>query len=181
MNTHTDIHLPSSQNGTVLIIALVVLMIINMLALSAMAKSKLQFLMAGNTQQQTEALARAENALFGGQQYIINNIQPPATPNPTDPAAVAGYVIFDPGTGNLNVEDPSFWNNSANYRTTGDTNEKYTIEYIANRPAFGGQSLSLNAAPAPSRNIYRVSSRGSSQKGAVRTLQAIATLEQAPN
>ncbi len=181
MNAHVNIRLPSSENGAVLVIALLVLMILNMLALSAMARSKLQFLMAGNLQQQTEALARAENALFGGQQYIINNIQPPAMPNPTDPAAVAGYVTFDPATGNLNVEDPSFWNDSANYRTTGDPNEKYTIEYIANRPALGGQSLSVNASPAPTRNIYRVSSRGSSQKRAVRTLQAIATLEQAPN
>ena len=164
----------------VLIIALVVLMIINMLALSAMARSNLQFLMAGNAQQQTEALAGAENALFGGQQYIIDNIQPPATPNPTDPATVAGYVIFDPGTGNLNVEDPSFWNNSANYRTTASADEKYTIEYIANRPALGGHSLGVSAPPAPTRNIYRVSSRGSSQKGAVRTLQTIAVTEQAP-
>ncbi len=180
MTMHT-LRFPSSQKGTALIVALVMLLIMTMLAISAMAISNLQLLMAGNAQQQTEAFARSENALFAGQNYLGNNIQPPASPNPTDPAAVDGYVIFDVGTGVLDVKDPSFWSYSANYRTTADTREQYTIEYIANRPAPGGQSLGLNAMPAPTRNIYRVSARGTSQKGAVRTLQAIAITEQAPN
>ena len=180
MTMHT-LRFPSSQKGTALIIALVMLLIMTLLAISAMGISNLQLLMAGNAQQQTEALARSENALFAGQNYLGNNIQPPASPNPTDAAAVNGYVIFDVGTGVLDVKDPSFWSYSANYRTTADTREQYTIEYIANRPAPGGQSLGLNAMPAPTRNIYRVSARGSSQKGAVRTLQAIAITEQAPN
>ncbi len=180
MTTHT-LRFPSSQKGAALIIALAMLVIMTMLAISAMATSNLQLLMAGNAQQQTEALARSENALFAGQNYLGNNIQPPASPSPTDPAAVNGYVIFDVGTGVLDVKDPSFWSYSANYRTTADSREQYTIEYLANRPAAGGQTLALNGLPAPTRNIYRVSARGTSQKGAVRTLQAIAITEQAPN
>jgi Tfp pilus assembly protein PilX len=175
--------LASKQRGTALIFSLVILAIMTMLAVTGMGTSNLQFLMAGNMQQQTLALIKAENTIFTAADYAATSINSQASASPT--SAGNGYFIYNDTTKLTGAEalyssPTSFWSNSSNYRTGSDSNEKYVIEYLANRPPTDS-SLSIGAlSSSPSRNIYRVTARGISDKGATRTLQSIVVTEQKP-
>lgn len=174
---------PQHQKGTVLVVSLVFLTIMTLLAISGMNMSNLQFLMAGNSQHQALALAKAETTLLTAADYAAANISSAVSISPT--SAGNGYYIADAITGVTGAENiinnpSSFWGSSSNYKIGSDSSEKYAIEFIANRPATDG-SLSLNQASPPSRrNIYRITARGTSVRGATRTLQAIAVTEQKP-
>lgn len=166
-----------------LIFALVILVIMTLFAITSMGTSNLQFLMAGNMQQQTLALMKAENTIFTAADYASASVNSPASASPT--SSGNGYFIYNPTTKLTGAEamltSPStFWSSSSNYRTGSDSNEKYAIEYLANRPSTDS-SLSVAALSSSStRNIFRVTTRGISDKGATRTLQSIVVTEQKP-
>ena len=177
----------ASQQGVALVFGLIMLLVMTLLALSGMNMSNLQFLMAGNTQQQTQALVLAENALSFGQNDIVNNIivKNKNSPAGTTPTATGnGYYIYDKTTKTIDIDVTSdaAWSTSANYRTTtGESSERYIIEYIDNRDPPGA---TLTGDPnklrtLATRNLFRLSARGLSDKGARRTLQTIVVTEQA--
>lgn len=174
----------ASQQGVALVFGLIMLLVMTLLALSGMNMSNLQFLMAGNTQQQTQALVLGENALSFGQNDIANNIivkniNAPAVTTPT--VTGNGYYIYAETGTNVAVSGDSVWT-SGNYRSaTGEPDERYIIEYIDNRDPPGA---TLTGDPNKSRtfatrNLFRLSARGLSDKGARRTLQTIVVTEQA--
>jgi len=57
-------NIQDKQQGVVLIITLVMLLLVTVIGISAIQQNKLQFSMTGNTQQQGQSLAFAENALL---------------------------------------------------------------------------------------------------------------------
>ena len=167
------------QKGTVLVVSLVFLTIMTLLAISGMNMSNLQFLMAGNSQHQAIALAKAETTLLTAAGYAAANISSAVSMSPTN--AGNGYYIAN-SSGVTGAEDiinnPStFWGSSANYKTGSDSSEKYVIEFIANRKPVGYVGMDPNI---PRRNIYRITARGTSVRGAARTLQSIVVTEQKP-
>ncbi len=172
-----------SQQGVALVFGLIMLLVMTLLAISGMNTSNLQFLMAGNTQQQTQALVRGENALSFGQNDIATNIivtnkNSPVGATPT--AAGNGYYIYA-GT-DVAVTGDTVWTTSGSHSVVaGEKDERYIIEYIGNRDPLG---TSLTTDPNKkrtfaTRNLFRLSARGLSDKEARRTLQTIVVIEQA--
>ena len=180
MMRHNIKSFPQRQKGTVLVVSLVFLTIMTLLAISGMNMSNLQFLMAGNSQHQALALAKAETTLLTAADFAAKNISSAVSISPT--SAGSGYYIADSSTGVTGAEDiinnpSSFWGSSANYKTGSDSSEKYVIEFIDNRKPVGYVGMDPNI---PRRNIYRITARGTSVRGAARTLQSIVVTEQKP-
>ncbi len=64
------------QRGIALVISLIILLSTTFLSVSVIQQNKLQFLMAGNTRQQTETLSNAENLLALAEEYVKLQRQP---------------------------------------------------------------------------------------------------------
>lgn len=63
-------NIQNNQQGVVLIITLVMLLLITVIGISAIQQNKLQFSMTGNAQEQGRSLALAENALLVAESVI---------------------------------------------------------------------------------------------------------------
>lgn len=163
------------QHGTALIVAMVMLLVMTLLALASMRGANLQFLMAGNVQQQTIALVRAENAMQLAQIFAAKEIQSPE--RSTGDFATTGYYKLDPLTGTYPVDvfSASTWSDSGKYTTGADENERYIIEYLKTTSATGSSSewTSRVSGSAPGRNFFRITATGLSEKGAQRMVQTI--------
>jgi hypothetical protein len=169
-----------AQGGFALPLALVMLLIMTLLSVSAMGTANLQLLMAGNSQQQMQALMRAENALAEGQNHVVFNIKSPSSEAPTEKGG--GYYRFDVVGTHPAVDSDAFWQNSENTRPPVDAHSKYVVEYLANRPA-SSESLAVGSGPGasqPTRNIYRVVARAESDRGGLRVLQNYVITEEPP-
>ena len=184
---HVNLKHPAKQRGTALVLAMVMLTIMTLLAVTAMQNSNLQFLMAGNLQEQIRATISAENTLLTGQTYLIGSINSPSSPNPTLPASqggLTGYYFYDQSTDSSGADynqlkNSSFWTDTNTIKVDTDGKNRYVIEYLDNRPALGG-SLEIGGPPEPTRNIYRVTARSTTEKGGIRMIQSIVVTEEAP-
>lgn len=149
------IHLPKSQRGAALIMALVFLVILTILGVTAMSGASLEEKMAGNLKEQTVAFEAAETAVTSGEGVLAALTEMPKIL----PGSVATTIYdgeagwYDVKTGAIEWKTHS-WSastGSANYSglTNVYTQPKYIIEetaliengslrvptdYIANRP-----------------------------------------------
>ncbi len=82
-STHT---LGCKEQGTALIFALVMLLLLTILGITAVTTSSLQEKMAGNFRDQTMAQQAGDSILFDGQSLIFNLLTKPVPSCPPDPA-----------------------------------------------------------------------------------------------
>lgn len=164
ITTMADNTLERRQRGMVLVVSLIILVVITLLAISAMRVTTLEERMAGNTRDRQLAFQAAEYALREAQDYLST--------------AVLGTFSATGGSGglfnSLNTapnEDVYWmtthdWTNTAKYisptRTgtllTGQAPPKYAIEEFPYVPCT---SDSLKWPPPQPRSVYRVTARGS--------------------
>lgn len=148
---------PRRQRGIVLAVALIMLVVITLLGVSAMQVTSLEERMAGNMRDRSLAFQSAEAALRDGERLLAENTVPAfdgnnglyQAPAPDDPPVW------------LNADD-AFW--ETNGRTYSDTVSgvsappRYIIEEFPYVPAVG-DSLDPGEIPPPP-NTYRVTARG---------------------
>jgi len=176
MNMHTT--LPGKQGGTALVIALVFLLLMTILAVTAVTRSSLEEKMAGNLKDQNIAFQAAEAALRDAESYL-------ATVNPPKANFVASCTggLCAEATGNSApqwevVNWGSGSTNSTQYGTgTGatalaGTNQppRYIIEDIQDPPApsstanapSGSLGVGFGAPEAAvgGNDYYRITARG---------------------
>ncbi len=152
---------PSRQGGVVLAVALIMLVIITLLGVSAMQVTSLEERMAGNARDRNLAFQAGEAALRDGERLLQQLVLPgfdgsnglyPA-PTPGDPP------VWLKNNGDL--QDAAFWD--ANGRAYGGTvsgvaaQPSYIIEEIARYPAVG-ESIEAGL-PVPDLAYYRVTAR----------------------
>jgi type IV pilus assembly protein PilX len=103
------------QQGVALIMTLVFLVLMTLISTSAIQQNSLQFSMIGNTQEQNQTFARAENILKLAERSIetlrwsdARSIDPDdATTNTECKAAGGNYTLIPPGTSVGNAIDGS--------------------------------------------------------------------------
>lgn len=95
----------SPQGGAALIVALVFLLILTILGVTAMSGANLQEKMAGNLQDQNLAFQSAETALIAAEDWINNQVSKPIFPN----ESIGLYV---PSTGAKAVWESVDWTGS---------------------------------------------------------------------
>ena len=186
---HVNLKHPAKQRGTALVLAMVMLTIMTLLAVTAMQNSNLQFLMAGNLQEQIRATISAENTLLTGQTYLVGSINSPLSSNPTLSASqggLTGYYFYDTSTSssgadyNPQLKNSSFWTDTNTIKVDINGQNRYVIVYIGNRPALGG-SIGVGTPSTSTRNIYRVTARSTTDRSSMRMVQTIVVTEEAPS
>lgn len=89
---------PKKQTGAALIVALILLLVITMLGVSAVSTSSLEILMAGNSQYSQQAFQAAESAIeseiaLGNLSTSLNRVGAYSYPNNASASTQTGYVI----------------------------------------------------------------------------------------
>jgi type IV pilus assembly protein PilX len=163
--TPRRISAPPRQEGVVLVIALIMLVILTLLGISAMQSTSLEERMAGNARDRSAAFQSAEAALREGERQL--NVADTAlptfddtngfytAPSAGDPSPWAGMLGSDPTS-------VTFW--TTNGRTYGGTvtgvqaQPRYVIEELPYVPGVG-DSFEAGLPEDRLPSYYRVTSR----------------------
>jgi type IV pilus assembly protein PilX len=154
------------QKGTALIVALIFLLILTILGVTAMGTSTLEEKMAGNAKEQNLAFQSAEAALRAGELWLQTQISKPTFPN----VANGLYVTT---TTAVEVWDSVNWDgaNVVVYPGTpgapatgalGDvsTMPKYIIEDLGEVPEEGGSKVMPTDYKGKGATLMRITARG---------------------
>lgn len=156
----------NKQKGMTLLVALVTLVVVMLLGVSAMNTSNTMFKLAGNLQFENEAKNRAESALTKAEQWLMTGTN----------SANAGFTTTaSPYYSSTASIDPiAAWPANASAPVAS---EQFIIQRITaakvsapgNNLGFGGQSTT-----APQKfDLYRVTARGTAARGATRYVESI--------
>lgn len=168
MNTCDPKSLPHCQHGMALVMALVFLVLLTLLGITAMSTSSLEEKMAGNTKDRGLAFQAAESALLHGETWIANQVNLPIF-DPTDtsdglhlPSSTSTPVWTDDGGTNI------WTGSSGDFKvltglTKVQSDPKVIIENLG-PVRDSNESLGMPGAGSPTShggtNAFRVTARG---------------------
>lgn len=183
ISTHSVFLKRGPQRGAVMIVSLIMLVIITLLAVSAVQTSNLEMLMATNTQARASALATAENSLVDGELWVLTTY--PGTPLfdwSDDAGAVDEDGKYTVGDVVSTVDDiawtvvPAPGDDAVGYQLSPNGNQ-YALEYLGPYTTLGA-SLTMGVPGSDKRYLYRITGRGVFGSGGTRFVQSIfATME----
>jgi Tfp pilus assembly protein PilX len=164
------------QKGVTLVIAMVMLIVLMLLGISAMTASGLMSRLAGNLQFQNEAKYRAENALVAGESLLLTGTNSQNNAFSTPGSATAALPFYDPTA----VLSPlSSWP-AASYSVDAAGTQQYIIQLISSIPSppAGQQITSMGGGggpvtPTTNYYLFRVTAKGTSVRGATRLVESI--------
>lgn len=164
----TSITSPSTpgQRGAALIMAMVFLLLLTILGVTAMSTTSLEEKMAGNVRDKDVAFQAAEAALITGENWILDQLKEPEPNNSiglyefdsTSSQSVWDTVDWD-GTSDLVVFPDTPTQTGSSGLTDVKTQPKYIIEVLAHVPEEGG-SLRLGAYASSFTTVMRITARG---------------------
>ncbi len=156
--------IPCRQQGMALIMALVILLILTILGITAMNTSTLQLLMTGNSQYQTVALNTAEDVIREAEKKVDQIVATKTLP-------ASGYYDLSAGTPEVDLKNFQWANN----QVIVQNNAKYIIEY-AGDTVLDSASLAWrqNAGiQGDTVSVFRLTARAPAARGAMRFVQSI--------
>lgn len=160
--THQN-HRRYNQQGVVLIMSLVILLVLTLLGVAAMRSSNLQIVMSGNSQFQVEALSNAESTL--NEAFIkVESFAAAGLPG-----AVSWFYDITGGT----YQDPLTYDWATNPGFPAASGAYY-IEYA------GPETPPGESVGGYKVYVYRLTALSTSSRGASRTLQSVYVTNQAP-
>lgn len=156
----------SFQSGMALVTALIFLVVLTLLGISAMQLNFFEERMAGNSRDLNIALQAAEAALRDGEMDINKNI---TLSTPFDSICTNG--LCTPPTVSTQWWKTLDWTDTAKTRAYGaytsstnlayaKTQPKYIIEKLATLPIPAGQDITLGIKPPTAGIAYRITARG---------------------
>lgn len=151
--------LPARQDGAVLVLGLILLLVLTLIGVSTMQGSVFDEKMAGNTKDRNFAFQAAESALRGGELWLQNNASQPLA-NATGSNGV--WILNGPGAGSWWQSLAAPWSNGAPSVVTSNG-----ISYVNSQPQriieedkFVRDSLAIGQQQAASGlNFYRVTAK----------------------
>lgn len=162
---------PSGEHGSVLVIALVMLLVLTMMAVVGVQSTSMQERMAGNMRDASLAFQAAEAALRDAEDYI----------NDTNSTIQFEKKFADEISGHYAEPDSSLWNNPSTWSENASIQIRTGIDHVALEPryiielveyAWEGDSIKLGEVP--DIYIYRVTSRSvGGSEDAVVILQSV--------
>jgi type IV pilus assembly protein PilX len=177
----TRICSPLRQKGATLVIALLILVLIMMIGITAVSTSNTQYKLAGNLQFEDGAMNNAETAVSTAENWLAagTNIMnsgfstySSGTPH-LYPIGSAATIIFSPLTTTWDDSNSLCVGSSDIACTGGNTNQRYVIqEMSANVSLMGsGQVVGGRRSTACNTvNTYQIIGRGLSPRGANKTV-----------
>lgn len=175
---------PARQKGATLIVALVVLLLIMMIGVTSITTSNTQFKLAGNLQFEDGAMNNAEAAISAAEQWLSTGTNyshagfstySGATPHLHPIGHLAGLTA--PANNPLTMT----WSDS-NSMEVAD-NQRYLIELLSlnNRLRTSSQAQGGRTSTGCNQvNIYAITARGQSARGATKYVQSIYSVLSCP-
>ena len=154
MSSTTTLEMPTNERGAALIVALVMLLVMTVLGVTAARNTNLQERMAGNLRDNNLAFQAAERGLREGEEFLESATIPPFT-------GANGLLTMQDDAGQA-----SFWSNDAWWVANGRTaaglgyvvrDPLYVIEELPRVPEGGG---SERFGPLPDNGFYRITAQG---------------------
>ena len=175
--------LPARQNGATLVIALLVLVLIMMIGITAVSISNTQYKLAGNLQFEDAAMNNAETAIAAGEAWFN------ADPNNYKSGGFATYAsgstpyLYPIGSSAAIISNPltAVWSNSNSICvgssdiacTGGKPEQRYVIQMLSANNSLMGSSQAVGgriSAACNRVNTYQIIGRGISARGASKTV-----------
>jgi Tfp pilus assembly protein PilX len=160
----------SRQRGASLVVALVMLVVLMVLGVTAYVASTTQFRMAANLQFLNQAQGNAESALAQAESWIAGNYNN------------AGFVARVPGglypTGTAPDPLSMTWDDTTSVKVDAGGSQRFTIELlIADRVlpsnSIGNCNVYGQSGPCPRVNVYRLTARGTSILATTKVVQSV--------
>jgi Tfp pilus assembly protein PilX len=165
-----------AQRGASLAIALVVITVLMLTGVAAFYASGTQFRLAGNLQYQNAALNQAETAVASAESWLATgtNFQ---TAGFTTYSSSVTPNLYPAGYLATNSIDPltMTWSDTNSLKVDTNGNQRYVIELLAANKRLMGSDISIggrSSAGCTQVNLYRITARGSSARGAAKTVQS---------
>ncbi len=155
-----QVHPIAGQEGAVLVVSLIFLLILTLLGLSGMGTTTLEEKMAGNLRDLNLAFQATESALRDAEGWVMSR-----TDKPT-PDASATQGVYPPGTlmGMAN-QTTAWWDahgieygESTGAALLDDVNTQ--PHYIIEHDAFVSDTFDVGITDPTGRNFYRITARG---------------------
>jgi Tfp pilus assembly protein PilX len=173
---------PGRQQGATLVIALLILVLIMMIGITAISTSNTQYKLAGNLQFEDGAMNNAETAVTMAENWLTN----PAVKNwddgrfklPVDPAT-SQLFPFDPATPRPATRDASLlamdWTDNAKSLSVAGNTQRYVIEKLSQGNRLAGSDVGVGGRASAGCNLvntYLITGRGTGGRGAVKFVQS---------
>ena len=171
---------PGRQGGATLVIALLILVLIMMIGITAVSTSNTQYKLAGNLQFEDGAMNNAEAAVAAAENWLVTSTNAvPPVPHYLD----AGFATANVTTGLLPITPPvsnatllsMAWSNSNSQSVAGNSAQRYVIQLMSSNNLLTGSSAAVGrqgAAVCNKVNNYMITGRGTSHRGATKFVQS---------
>lgn len=156
---------PSQQKGVTLVVALILLLVVSLIGVSAMRATTMEEKMASNTQDQSLAFQAAEAAI----KAAVGNIDDAISAGFTA-ACVSGYCTASDGSnaaGRWEDSTLDVWGDTSKHQTLSGldgvaSQPAYIIEKLEHSVAGTSPSLVIGYGQqsGPPQNYYRITARG---------------------
>jgi len=167
--------LKALQSGASLLVAMVMLVVLMLMGVTAVVVSSDQFRMAANLQFQNLAMSGADSALAFAENWTVANFNNAGFVARTSGglypgASVSGGAAPDPFT--------MVWDDSTSTKIDSGGSQRFMVEKIvAGRVlpsnSIGNCNVYGQNAPCPKVNVYRITARGTSILGATKIVQSV--------
>lgn len=162
---------PSRQQGATLVIALLILVLIMMIGITAVSTSNTQYKLAGNLQFEDGAMNNAETAVSTAENWLATGTNY-NNAGFTTYNATASPQLLPIGTSNnpLNMT----WSTS-NSLSLGDDTQRYLIQQLSTNNLLMGSSAAVGRqgiSVCDKVNTYLITGRGTTHRGATKFVQS---------
>ena len=172
MTRHPNPRLHTGQKGATLIMALLVLVLIMMIGITAVTTSNTQFTLAGNLQFEDSAMNNAETAITTAEKWLATGTNF-SDPGFTTYNSAASPQLHPIGHLPANSHLTMTWDASNSVQVAAS--QRYLIELLSskNRLPDSGQGEGGRAATGCNEvNTYAITARGQSGRGASKFVQS---------
>jgi len=171
---------PRRQGGATLVIALLILVLIMMIGITAVSTSNTQYKLAGNLQFEDGAMNNAEAAVSAAEDWLITSTSAvPPVPHYLDAGfatagVTPGLLPITPIVSNTTLLSMA-WSDSNSQSVAGNSARRYIIQLMSSNNLLAGSSAAVGrqgAAVCNKVNNYLITGRGSSARGATKYVQS---------
>ncbi|MCB2028331.1 MAG: hypothetical protein KDH18_06480 [Rhodoferax sp.] len=183
------IRMPARQRGATLVIALLVLVLIMMIGITAISTSDTQYKLAGNLQFEDSALNNAEAAVTAAENWLSTGsnfndagfaVYDNAKPHLLPIGRLAGLASPDNDPLTMTWDDPG---SPRSLAVAGNTRQRYFIEQMSLNNKLQGSSQVVGGRTSSGCNqvnTYQITGRGTSARGATKFVQSFYSVLNCP-
>ena len=182
---------PARQKGATLVIALLILVLIMMIGITAISTSNTQFKLAGNLQFEDSAMNNSEAAITAAEQWLsagtnYKNAGFTAYAQATTPQLVPIAQVVTPLMMTwIDLADPGgpHTADANSLMVGGNTAQRYLIQQMSRNNRLLGSSAVVGGSASSGCNqvnTYQITARGLSARGATRFVQSFYSVLSCP-